>query len=88
LHRTGVIVSSTTDLEEREAGGLQVQPLTNTPDVEKQNKARVQQIAISNDGAFLATAADDKVMKIWNTESWKCLGTRYGERKKTKRTRF
>ncbi|KAG0057356.1 tRNA (guanine-N(7)-)-methyltransferase non-catalytic subunit trm82 [Gryganskiella cystojenkinii] len=74
--KTGVIVSSTADLEEREAGGVQVEPLTNTPDVEKANKARVQQIAISPDGAFLATAADDKVMKIWDTESWKCLGTR------------
>ena len=63
-------------LEERESNGLQAQPLTNTPDAAQENKARVQVLAFSPDGAFLATAADDKVMKIWDTESWKCLGTR------------
>ncbi|KAG0362576.1 WD40-repeat-containing domain protein [Gamsiella multidivaricata] len=74
--KNGVILASTIELEERESNGLQVQPLTNTPDSAQENKARVQVLAFSPDGAFLATAADDKVMKIWDTESWKCLGTR------------
>ncbi|KAF9097176.1 tRNA (guanine-N(7)-)-methyltransferase non-catalytic subunit trm82 [Mortierella sp. AD031] len=74
--KNGTIVASTIALEEREANGLEVQPLTNTPDEAQNNKARVQVMAFSPDGAFLATAADDKVMKIWDTESWKVLGTR------------
>lgn len=77
LYRNGVILASTIGLEEREANGLEVQPLTNTPDEAQNNKARVQVMAFSPDGAFLATAADDKIMKIWDTESWKVLGTRY-----------
>lgn len=76
-YRNGVILASTIALEEREANGLEVQPLTNTPDEAQNNKARVQVMAFSPDGAFLATAADDKIMKIWDTESWKVLGTRY-----------
>ncbi|KAF8981309.1 tRNA (guanine-N(7)-)-methyltransferase non-catalytic subunit trm82 [Entomortierella lignicola] len=74
--KSGVIVASTIDLEERESNGLQSQPIINTPDPTLENKARVQVLAFSPDGAFLATAADDKIMKIWDTESWKCLGTR------------
>ncbi|KAG0261532.1 hypothetical protein BG011_000938 [Mortierella polycephala] len=74
--KSGVIVSSTVDLEERDSNGLQMHPITNTPDAAQENKARVQVLAFSRDGAYLATAADDKVMKIWDTESWKCLGTR------------
>ncbi|KAF9934611.1 hypothetical protein BGZ65_003680 [Modicella reniformis] len=74
--KSGVIVNSTVDLEVRNADGLQVQLLTNTPDPSQENKAPVQLLAFSPDGAFLATAADDKIMKIWDTESWKCLGTR------------
>jgi WD40 repeat protein len=70
-------LASTIDLEEREANGLELQSLTNTPDEAQNNKARVQVMAFSPDGAFLATAADDKIMKIWDTESWKVLGTRY-----------
>ncbi|KAF9940462.1 tRNA (guanine-N(7)-)-methyltransferase non-catalytic subunit trm82 [Mortierella alpina] len=74
--KSGTILASTVALEERDSNGLQAQPLTNTPDAAQENKARVQVLAFSPDGAFLATAADDKVMKIWDTESWKCLGTR------------
>ncbi|KAG0296463.1 tRNA (guanine-N(7)-)-methyltransferase non-catalytic subunit trm82 [Linnemannia gamsii] len=74
--KNGVILASTIGLEEREANGLEVQSLTNTPDEAQNNKARVQVMAFSPDGAFLATAADDKIMKIWDTESWKVLGTR------------
>ncbi|KAF9952655.1 tRNA (guanine-N(7)-)-methyltransferase non-catalytic subunit trm82 [Mortierella alpina] len=74
--KSGIILASTVALEERESNGLQAQPLTNTPDAAQENKARVQVLAFSPDGAFLATAADDKIMKIWDTESWKCLGTR------------
>ncbi|KAF8939152.1 WD40-repeat-containing domain protein [Dissophora ornata] len=74
--KNGTIVASTIELEERDSNGLQAQPLTNTPDAAQENKARVQVLAFSPDGVFLATAADDKVMKIWDTESWKCLGTR------------
>ncbi|KAF9933445.1 tRNA (guanine-N(7)-)-methyltransferase non-catalytic subunit trm82 [Linnemannia zychae] len=74
--KNGAILASTIPLEEREANGLEVQPLTNTPDEAQNNKARVQVMAFSPDGAFLATAADDKIMKIWDTESWKVLGTR------------
>ncbi|KAK3838189.1 MAG: WD40-repeat-containing domain protein [Linnemannia gamsii] len=74
--KNGGILASTIALEEREANGLEVQPLTNTPDEAQNNKARVQVMAFSPDGAFLATAADDKIMKIWDTESWKVLGTR------------
>ncbi|KAI1315556.1 tRNA (guanine-N(7)-)-methyltransferase non-catalytic subunit trm82 [Mortierella claussenii] len=73
---TGVIIASTVDLEERDTSGLERQGLINTPDASQENKARVQVLAFSNDGAFLATAADDKIMKVWDTESWKCLGTR------------
>ncbi|KAF9115309.1 tRNA (guanine-N(7)-)-methyltransferase non-catalytic subunit trm82 [Mortierella sp. AM989] len=74
--KNGVIVASTVELEERDSNGLSPQPITNTPDAAQENKARVQVLAFSPDGAFLATAADDKVMKIWDTESWRCLGTR------------
>ncbi|KAG0306031.1 tRNA (guanine-N(7)-)-methyltransferase non-catalytic subunit trm82, partial [Dissophora globulifera] len=74
--KNGVIVGSTVELEERDSTGLQAQPIANTPDPALENKARVQVLTFSPDGAFLATAADDKVMKIWDTESWKCLGTR------------
>ncbi|KAF9434358.1 WD repeat-containing protein 4 [Entomortierella beljakovae] len=74
--KNGVIVASTVELEERESNGLQAQPITNTPNPEQENKARVQVLTFSPDGAYLATAADDKVLKIWDTESWKCLGSR------------
>jgi len=70
-------LSGTVGLEERDTNGLQAQSLSNTPDPSQQNKARVQVLAFSSDGSFLATAADDKIMKIWDADSWKCLGTRY-----------
>ncbi|KAK3807814.1 MAG: WD40-repeat-containing domain protein [Benniella sp.] len=74
--KSGVILSGTVGLEERDTNGLQAQPLSNTPDPSQENKARVQVLAFSPDGSFLATAADDKIMKIWDADSWKCLGTR------------
>ncbi|KAF9586116.1 tRNA (guanine-N(7)-)-methyltransferase non-catalytic subunit trm82, partial [Lunasporangiospora selenospora] len=79
---TGSIVSSTVALEEgRESGDLQAQPLTNSPDPQEENKAIISVLAISRDGAFLATAADDKIMKLWDMDSWKCLGSRTLERR-------
>ncbi|KAF9915237.1 hypothetical protein BX616_006600 [Lobosporangium transversale] len=74
--KSGLIIASTVELEERDSRGLQPQPITNTPDAAQENKACVQVLAFSPDGAYLATAADDKILKIWDTESWKCLGTR------------
>ncbi|KAG0087001.1 tRNA (guanine-N(7)-)-methyltransferase non-catalytic subunit trm82 [Podila epicladia] len=74
--KSGVILASTIALEERESNGLTAQPLTNTPNVDQENKARVSVMACSKDGAYIATAADDKIMKIWDTASWNCLGTR------------
>ncbi len=29
----------------------------------------------SNDGSLLASGSDDKTIKIWNTETWKCFAT-------------
>ncbi|KAG0347398.1 tRNA (guanine-N(7)-)-methyltransferase non-catalytic subunit trm82 [Podila humilis] len=74
--KSGVILSSTIALEEREANGLAVQPLTNTPNPDHCNNARVSVMACSKDGAYIATAADDKILKIWDATSLNCLGTR------------
>ncbi|KAF9412821.1 hypothetical protein BGZ94_000916 [Podila epigama] len=75
--KSGVILSSSIPLEERESNGLTVQPLNNIPNAEQENKTRISVMTCSKDGAYVATAADDKIMKIWDTESWNCLGTRH-----------
>ncbi|KAG0241522.1 tRNA (guanine-N(7)-)-methyltransferase non-catalytic subunit trm82 [Actinomortierella wolfii] len=74
--KTGNIVCSTLPLEERASATITAPELTNTPDASKLHKTRITVMAFSPDGAYLATASDDKIMKVWDTDSWTCLGSR------------
>ncbi|KAJ4753514.1 tRNA (guanine-N(7)-)-methyltransferase non-catalytic subunit [Rhynchospora pubera] len=45
------------------------------------HSASIRAISFSSDGELFASAGDDKIIKIWKTDSWNCIRTVQSEKK-------
>lgn len=52
-------------------------------DLAAAHKANIQALAFTLDGRLLASVADDKIIKVWETSTGKCLGSKENPKKLT-----